>query len=98
MPIISTLKSSRTRERRVLVKEETEAQKLLQENYSNNLEDVTRLHMVVGKVLLNLEVKLPRLESAGGGESRIAQAPTRPISREKQADTLITPSQLQEVY
>ena len=64
MPIISTLKSSRTRERRALLKEETEAQKLLQERYHNNLEEVSRLHMAVGKVLLNLEVKLPRLELA----------------------------------
>lgn len=64
MPIISTLKSSCTRERRALIKEETEAQKLLQEKCSNNLEEVSRLHMAVGKVLLNLEVKLSRLESA----------------------------------
>ena len=35
MPIISTLKSSRTWEKRALIKEENEAQKLLQENYSS---------------------------------------------------------------
>ena len=63
MPIISTLKSSRTRERRALIKEENEAQKLLQERLSNNQEDVSCLHMAVGKVLLNMEVKLSRLES-----------------------------------
>ena len=43
MPIISTLKSSCTREKRALIKEENEAQKLLQENYSS-LEEVTCLH------------------------------------------------------
>ena len=64
MPVISTLKSSYTRERRALIKEETKAQGLLQETYSNTLEDVTCLHMAVGKVLLNLEVKFSRLESA----------------------------------
>jgi len=64
MPAISSLKSSRTREKRALIKEEGEAQKLLQETHNNNIENVLRLHMAVGKVLLNLELKLSRLESA----------------------------------
>jgi len=42
MPAVSMLKSSRAREKRALVKEEAEAQKLLQEHHSNNLEDVIR--------------------------------------------------------
>ena len=50
MPIISTLKSTHTRERRALIKEETEAQKLLQENCSNTLEDVSSMYMTVEKV------------------------------------------------
>ena len=61
--MISSLKSSRTREKRALIKEEAEAQKLLQEQH-NTVENVSRLHMAVGKVLLSLEVKLSRLESA----------------------------------
>ena len=64
MPAVSTLKSSRAREKRALIKEEAEAQKLLQEHHSNNLEDVIRLHLATGKILLNLETKLSRVESA----------------------------------
>ena len=64
MPAVSTLKNSRAREKRALIKEEAEAQKLLQEHHSNNLEDVIRLHLATGKILLNLETKLSRVESA----------------------------------
>ena len=64
MPAVSTLKSSRAREKRALIKEEAEAQLLLQEHHSNNLEDVIRLHLATGKILLNLETKLSRVESA----------------------------------
>ena len=64
MPAVSTLKSSRAREKRVLIKEEGEAQKLLLEKHSNNLEDVIRLHQATGTILLNLETKLSRVELA----------------------------------
>ena len=64
MPILSSLKSSRTREKKALIKEEAEAQKLLQEKPSNNLEDMTHLQLAIGKVLLNLEAKFSRVESA----------------------------------
>lgn len=47
-----------------LIKEESEAQKLLQENLPSNPEDALRLQMAVGKVLLNLETKFSRLELA----------------------------------
>jgi len=56
--------SSQTPEKRALIKEEGEAQKLLQETHNNNIENVLCLHMAIGKVLLNLELKLSRLESA----------------------------------
>ena len=68
MPTCSSLKSARTREKRALIKEESEAQKLLQEKLPNNLENVSHLHMTAGKVLLNLEVKFTRLESANDKE------------------------------
>ena len=64
MPTVSTLKSSRAREKRALIKEEGEAQKLLLEKHSNNLEDVIRLHLATGTILLNLETKLSRVELA----------------------------------
>ena len=64
MPTGSTLKSSRAREKRALIKEEGEAQKLLLEKHSNNLEDVIRLHLATGTILLNLETKLSRVELA----------------------------------
>lgn len=64
MPILSSLKSTRTREKRALIKEEADAQRLLQEQHGNNLEDVIRIHLATGKVLLNLETKFSRLESA----------------------------------
>ena len=64
MPAVSTLKSSRAREKRALIKEEAEAQKLLQEKHTNNLEDVIHLHLATGKILLNLEAKFSRVELA----------------------------------
>ena len=57
MPTGSSLKSACTQDKKVLIKEESEAQKLLQEKLPNNLEDVLHLLMTAGKVLLNLEVK-----------------------------------------
>lgn len=52
------------REKRALIKEETDTQRLLQEQHGNTLEDVIRIHLATGKVLLNLERKFSGLESA----------------------------------
>ena len=62
MPRVSTLKSSFARKKRALIKEEGEAQKLLLEKHSNNLEDVIRLHLATGMILINLETKRSRVE------------------------------------
>jgi len=62
--MISSLKSSRSREKRSVIKEESEAQKLIQDECGEGLQDVTKYLMLVGKVLMNLEVKLGRLEAA----------------------------------
>ena len=64
MPTLNSLKSTRTREKRALVKEEANAQKVLQEQHGNKLEEVMKIHLVAGKVLLNLETKFARVESA----------------------------------
>jgi len=64
MPTLNSLKSTRTQEKRALVKEEANAQKVLQEQHSNKLEEVIEIHLVAGKVLLNLETKFTRVESA----------------------------------
>jgi len=58
------LKSSHAWEKRALFKEEAEAQKLLQAQHSNKLEDVIRLHLAAGKILLNLEMKFSRMKLA----------------------------------
>ena len=62
MLIISSLKSSRTREKKSLLKEETEAQELLQKE-NDDTQEIGQFLMLVGKVLLNLETKLARLEA-----------------------------------
>ena len=59
--MISGLKSARTREKKALIKEEGEAQKLIQADCGNGLQDILKYLMSVGKVLMNLEVKLGRL-------------------------------------
>ena len=64
MPVITTLKSSRTREKRALLKEETEAQRVLQTNVNDDRTEIRRHLLNIGKVLLNLEMKLSRLELA----------------------------------
>ena len=63
MPLLSSLKSSRTREKKSLLKEEGEAQNLLQQELSDDAQEIGRFLMVIGKVLLNLETKLTRLEA-----------------------------------
>ena len=64
MPLISSLKSSRTREKRTLMREQDEADELLQTDLSDNLPENLKLSLSIGKVLLNLETKLKRLETA----------------------------------
>ena len=64
MPLISTLKSSRTREKRALIKEQGETEELLQTDPSDNPQENLKLSLSIGKVLLNLETKLKRLETA----------------------------------
>lgn len=66
MPNLSSLKSTRMWEKTALIKEEADAQKLLQEKHGNKLEDVIRIHLATGKVLLNLEARFSRVESASG--------------------------------
>ena len=41
-----------------------DAQRLLQEQHGNKLEDVIRIHLAIRKVLLNLKTKFSKLESA----------------------------------
>jgi len=64
MPMVNSLKSSRTREKKALIREETEAQKLLQVKCGDVLRNTLKYLMSVGKVLMNLKTKLERLESA----------------------------------
>ena len=64
MPVISTLKSSCTREKRALNRETVEADELIQIELSDNPRDVLKLTLSIGKALLNLETKLTRLETA----------------------------------
>jgi len=61
MPMISSLKSACTHEKKVLIKEESGAQKLIQADLGDSL--LLKYLMSVGKVLMNLEVKLGQLES-----------------------------------
>ena len=64
MPVITTLKSSRTREKRALLKKEAEAQRVLQTNVNDDQTEIRSHLLNIGKVLLNLEMKLSRLELA----------------------------------
>ena len=63
MPVISGLKGFRTREKKALLKEVAEAKKLLQVEWKDSPQEVLRSLMAIGKVLINLEVKLTRLEN-----------------------------------
>ena len=62
MLLILTLKSSHTRKKRALIKEQGEAEELLQTDPSDNPQENLKLSLSIGKVLLNLETKLERLE------------------------------------
>ena len=59
-----TLKSSHTRERRALIRENSKADTLVQTEFSNDPQEMLKLSSLIGKVLLNLETKLVRLETA----------------------------------
>jgi len=62
--IESSLKSTRIREKKILLKEETEAEKILQTEFAGDVSEIGRHLLVIGKMLLNLETKLARLENA----------------------------------
>ena len=62
--MISSLKSACSHKKRALVKEESDAQKLIQEDCGESLQDTLKCLMLVRKVLMNLEVKLGWLEAA----------------------------------
>ena len=64
MPAIGTLKSGRTREKRALLKEEIEGQRILQTEFGKNQTEIGWHLLTIGKILLNLETKLSRLELA----------------------------------
>ena len=64
MLAITTLKSSRTREKKALIRERTEASVLLQAEWTDNPQEILKLHLSIGKALLSLEMKLTRLEAA----------------------------------
>ena len=64
MPLFTTLKSSRTREKRALIRENPEADTLVQTEFSDDPQEMLKLSLSIGKVLLNLETKLVRLETA----------------------------------
>lgn len=64
MPLFTTLKSSRTREKRALIRENSEADTLIQTELSDDPQEMLKLSLSIGKVLLNLETKLVRLETA----------------------------------
>ena len=64
MPTVTTLKSSCTREKKALVREKTEAETLLQTEWTDSPQEMLKLSLSTGKVLLSLETKLARLETA----------------------------------
>ena len=63
MPLFTTLKSSCTRERRALIRENSKADTLVQTDFSDDPQEMLKLSLSIGKVLLNLETKLVRLET-----------------------------------
>lgn len=63
MLAIATLKSTRTREKKSLIKEKTEVSKVLQADWTDNPQELLKLSLSVGQTL-NLETKLTRLEAA----------------------------------
>ena len=72
MPALSTLKSNRTKAKNALSWEEADAEELLQRDWTSSTEpEIVRFCVLIGKVLLNLETKLSRLEVAN---DRLADA------------------------
>ena len=63
MPVISSLKSNRTREKKALLKEEADAQRVLQTLCPSDPTEIEQQLMSVGKII-NLEKRLSRLEMA----------------------------------
>ena len=65
MPALSTLKGNRARARTGLLRQETEANELIQRELGDIDErQVVQLILLVGKTTLDLEMKLKRLETA----------------------------------
>ena len=64
MPVITSLKSSHTREKRALLREQSEAEIVLQTDLSENQSELLKLNLSIGKVLLTLQTKFTRLETA----------------------------------
>ena len=64
MPTVTTLQSLCTKEKKALVREKTEAEILLQTEWTDSLQERLKFSLSTGKVLLSLETKLARLESA----------------------------------
>ena len=66
MPALSSLKSNRMRAKTALAKEEVEANTLLQRELTelNEHREIDRYLLSISKVILNLETKLARLETA----------------------------------
>ena len=66
MPALSSLKSNRMRAKTALAKEEVEANTLLQRELTelNEHREIDRYLLSISEVILNLETKLARLETA----------------------------------
>ena len=64
MPLFTTLKNSSSRERRAFIRENSKADTLVQTEFSDDPQEMLKLNLSIGKVLLNLETKLVRLETA----------------------------------
>ena len=64
MLTVMILKSSRTREKKALVREKTEAETLLQTEWADSPQEMLKLSLSTSKVLLSLEKKLARLKTA----------------------------------
>ena len=65
MPALSTLKGNHTRARTALVRQETEANELIQRDLGDIDEhQIVQLILSVGKTTLDLETKLKKLEGS----------------------------------
>ena len=57
-------KMSHTRQKKTLVREKTKAETLLQTEWTDSPQEMLKLSLSTSKVLLSLETKLARLETA----------------------------------